>query len=207
MAQWLGWLAAIAFVARLVPQPVKLWRTGLPTGVSMLAVLSGVVTDVGWILYGVTSDHVQIWLVSVVALVPGIWTAVLMWPHRTRAALIGASLWLVLVVATLPLGAIGSVLAVSVVVNHGPQVWKVLRESDLSGIAVGTWGLAIVDATLWGSFGVLEGDRALIGYGVVLLACAIIVLGRVHWTARHRPTTPHPLPADVAEGLAYTPGP
>lgn len=209
LAQWIGWLAAFAFFARIVPQPVKLFRTGLPHGVSPLSALNNVVTDVGWVLYGVVSVTTQVWLTAVVALVPGVWTVMLLRRQCTRTQVLLSTTWLVIVMVTLPLGWLGAVLGVSVVVNHGPQAWTVLRERDLRGVSVATWALAIADATLWGGFGVLEDDRALMGYGAVLMAVAVLVLGRVWWTGRTAPAgdAVEPSPAGHDEGLAYTPGP
>lgn len=206
-AQWLGWIAALAFFARLVPQPVKLFRTGVPHGVSPLAVLNNIVTDVGWIMYGTVSGTTQVWLTALVALVPGLWTAALLRREVRVHHALTASVWLVIVMVTLPLGLLGSVLGVSVVVNHGPQVWTVIRQHNLLGVSVLTWSIAIADATLWGGFGVLREDPALIGYGVVLLSVAIIVLGRVWWTSRHDGLTPGDEPDTDDEALAYTPGP
>ncbi len=206
LAQWIGWLAAAAFFARLLPQPLKLWRTGLPQGVSALAALNNVVTDVGWLLYGVASSTTQVWLTASVALVPGIWTVVLLRSHTTTRQVALAGVWLGVVGITLPLGLVGGVLAVSVLVNHGPQVWTVLREDDLSGVAVTTWRLAILDATLWGLFGAIgdEVDGALVGYGVVLLLTAIVVLVRVAVSGGQSAGSQ---PAGSPEHVTYTPGP
>lgn len=205
LAQWIGWAAAIAFFARIVPQPVKLFRTGVPDGVSPLAALNNVVTDLGWALYGIVSVTTQVWLTAVVALVPGVWTVLLLRRECTRVQVLLASTWLVIVMAMFPLDHLDVVLGVSVVVNHGPQVWTVLRESDLRGISVATWCLAIADATLWGGFGVLEDDLALVGYGAVLMTAAVIVLARVWWTSRS--ASSGPTPDHLDGGLAYTPAP
>jgi len=81
-------------------------------------------------------------------------------------------------------GLLGAALALGVLVTAGPQVWRALRRSDLRGIAVATWVVAVADALSWGTYGVVIGDRALEGYGAVLLASAAIVLCRVAWTQR-----------------------
>ena len=75
-----------------------------------------------------------------------------------------------------------AVLAAGVLVTQGPQVVKSVRESDLSGIAPATWWISVLDAATWGAYGVAIGDAALMGYGVVLMRSAAIVLGRIHWT-------------------------
>ncbi len=210
LAQIIGWLAVAAFFARLLPQPLKLWRTGVPHGVSPVAVLNGLVSDLGWVLYGLGTGVLQVWLTAAVALVPCVWTAVLLRGVTTRRHVGIALVWLAVVLGTMPLGLLGAVLGVSVVVNHGPQVLLVLRQHDLRGVSAATWGLAIADATLWGCFGLLSPgvDLALVGYGTVLLTAALIVLGRVWWTSRSPLPDPEvELPAAVLEGLAYTPAP
>ena len=93
--------------------------------------------------------------------------------RRTKQAAVAAAL-----------GVLGLALAGTVLVTTGPQVRRVLREHDLSGIAPATWWVAIVDAVTWGAYGWAISDAALIGYFVALLAAAVIVLIRLAWTRR-----------------------
>jgi hypothetical protein len=83
-------------------------------------------------------------------------------------------------------GLIGVALGLGVLTTAGPQVWRAIRQSDLRGIAPATWFVAIADALSWGAYGVALGDRALEGYGLVLLTSALIVLVRVAWTRRYQ---------------------
>lgn len=39
--------------------------------------------------------------------------------------------------------------------------------------------IAVIDALAWGSYGLVVGDAALQGYGVVLLACATAILAKL----------------------------
>ena len=80
----LGVLASIAFFARLTPQPIRLWRTGVPDGVSPMAAMNAALSDIGWILYGLAAGLVPVWLTAVVALVPGVWTVWLLRREATR---------------------------------------------------------------------------------------------------------------------------
>ena len=48
----LGLLASGVFLVRLLPQPVRLARTGVASGVSPLAALNSMLTMVAWVAYG-----------------------------------------------------------------------------------------------------------------------------------------------------------
>ena len=175
----LGWLASILFISRLLPQPLRLVRTGLPDGVSPLAAINAVISEAAWLLYGLEAGLVPVWAVSFAALVPGVWTVVLLRHQVRRGDLARASLWLAVIVAAWFAGRLGVVLGVSVLVSIGPQVWTAIRSPDLRGLSLFTWLLAIGDALLWGAYGLVVGDGALLGYAAVLLTGAAIVIVRM----------------------------
>jgi uncharacterized protein with PQ loop repeat len=183
-ADVLGWIASIAFFARLFPQPVRLARTGVPDGVSPLGALNAAVSDIGWILYGVGAALVPVWGTAAVALVPGIWTVVLLRRSTGRRDVVGGLVWLAVILLAWRTGAMVTILGLSVLVNQGPMVWTALRQNRLDGIAPMTWMLALADASLWGLYGVAVGDAALMGYGLVLFTSAVVILARVWWTRR-----------------------
>lgn len=183
-ADVLGWIASIAFFARLFPQPVRLARTGVPDGVSPLGALNAAVSDIGWILYGVGAALVPVWGTAAVALVPGIWTVALLRRSTSRRDVVGGLVWLAVILLAWRTGAMVTILGLSVLVNQGPMVWTALRQDRLHGIAPMTWMLALADASLWGLYGVAVGDAALMGYGVVLFTSAVVILARVWWTRR-----------------------
>ena len=175
----LGWLASILFISRLLPQPVRLVRTGLPEGVSPLAAMNAVIAETAWLVYGLQSGLVPVWAVSVAALVPGIWTIVLLRHQIRRHHLVRAGLWLVVIALAWVGGVLGAVLGATVLVSVGPQVWTAIREQDLRGLSVFTWLLALGDALLWGAYGLAVDDAALLGYAAVLFISAVIVLVRM----------------------------
>lgn len=150
-------------------------------GVSAMAALTMVVSVCAWLIYGVIAGLLVVWVVSVVALVPAVWTVALL---RRQVGIPDAAAALAMaavIVAAGITGTLAGVLAGSVLVTSGPQVWKAVRQRDLSGIAPATWRIAIADALSWGAYGFVIHDPALQGYCVVLLASAIIVLGRLRW--------------------------
>ena len=180
----LALVASTVFLVRLLPQPIRLARSGVATGVSAAAALNAVVSAVAWIAYGTVRGFPVVWGVSVLALLPCTWQALLLRRHVTRRDLISVAAFVAALLAAAALGVLGMALAGSVLVTTGPQVRRVLREHDLSGIAPTTWWVAIVDAVTWGVYGWAVRDDALIGYFLVLLAAAAIVLARLAWTSR-----------------------
>ena len=190
----LGWIASAVILARLLPQPVRLVRTGVAAGVSPLAALNAVITTIGWAVYGLSADLPIVWIVSVVALVPSLWTVVLLVPRTTRRDVLSASLWAATLLAAGAIGIGGAAMSLGVVVSQGPAVVRAVRESDLSGVAPATWWLSLLDAVTWGAYGIAVADGALMGYGVVLATASVIVLARIAWTRGHGRTEAHPDP-------------
>ncbi len=180
----IGWVASAVFLCRLLPQPIRLARTGVPDGVSPLAMMNAALSDIGWVLYGLSAGLAPVWVVALLALPPGIWTIVLLRTRITRRDVLGASAWLAVIVIAWATGGLVALLGMSVLVNQGPQVWAAVRSNELDGIATTTWFIALADASLWGGYGVASGDVALMSYGVVLFASASVILGRVWWTRR-----------------------
>lgn len=184
VATVVGWVGTLLFVVRLLPQPLKLRRTGDAAGVSATAVTNATVSDAGWFFHGVTHGLPPVWFASLVAVPLDLWT---LWHLRSRVgvrALASGALWgVVLAVAAIGGGrvAFGVALGASVVVNHAPQVWSALRSHSLSGISPATWWFGLTDALLWGGYGLAERDAALIAYGLVLGAASVTVLSALWW--------------------------
>ena len=179
--------ASVVFLIRLLPQPIRLARSGVAAGVSSAAALNAVVSACAWIAYGLVQGLPVVWGVSVLALIPCTWQAVLLRRQVTRRDLAAVGAFVGALAVAAALGVLGVALAGTVLVTTGPQVRRVLRDHDLSGIAPATWWVAVVDAVTWGAYGWAVSDAALIGYFVALLAAAVIVLGRLAWTKRTHP--------------------
>jgi uncharacterized protein with PQ loop repeat len=176
--------ASVVFLIRLLPQPIRLARSGVADGVAPVSALNAVVSAVAWIAYGLVQGLPVVWGVSVLALIPCTWQAVLLRREVTRRDLAAAGGFVGALVVAAALGVLGLALAGTVLVTTGPQVRRVLRDHDLSGVAPATWWVAIVDAAAWGAYGWVLSDAALIGYFVALTAASIIVLARLAWTSR-----------------------
>lgn len=177
--------ASVVFLIRLLPQPIRLARSGVAAGVSSAAALNACVSAAAWIAYGASQGLPVVWGVSVLALIPSTWQAVLLRRQVTRRDLAAVGGFVAALLVAAALGVLGVALAGTVLVTTGPQVRRVLREHDLSGVAPATWWVAVVDAVTWGAYGWAVSDAALIGYFVALLAAAVIVLSRLAWTSRN----------------------
>ena len=182
-------VASAIFLARLIPQPLRLAKTGVPDGVSPLSALNGVTACVAWIAYGLMIGVVPVWSVSVLALVPSVWTAWLLRREIDAAAAAAAGAWVGVLALAAATGTFGAVLGLCVIVTQGPQVARAVREHDLSGISTTTWRIAVFDALAYGAYGLAIDDTALLGYAVVLTACAAIVLTRI-WQTGDAETEP-----------------
>jgi len=178
----LGLLASVVYLSRLLPQPIRLARTGLPEGISTVAAMNAVISDAAWIAYGLQAGLLPVWLVALVGVVPGVWTVVLLRREVDRGDLVRSGAWLAVVVVAALVGGLGVILAASVLVNVGPQVWTALRSNDLRGLSAFTWVLAIGDGLLWGAYGWVVADVALLAYAGVLVTGALIVLLRMAMT-------------------------
>ena len=188
-ATLLAVVASGIFLVRLLPQPIRLYRTGLAAGVSPLAAINSVVITGAWLTYGLSTGIFAVWAVSVVALIPGVWMIVLLARRVSPTDALWASCLLGALLAAAAAGVLAGSLAAGVLVSSGPQVWRALRHDDLRGIAPATWWVAVGDAVSWGAYGFVVHDAALKGYAAVLLASAVTVLLRLQWVKTVKATT------------------
>ncbi len=189
-----GWLAGVIFVSRLIPQPLKIWQTGERAGVSWLALANGIVSTGGWFAYGLMVDRPVLWVPSLVALVPEVVVLLLLGirPPDRRSFLAWLA-WASAVGIAWPIAGevgLGTVIAFGVVVGVVPAVVAALRTDRPTGIAVRTWQIALLDAVLWGTYGIATNEPLTTFYGIVLTAGATIILVRVSRLTRASAATP-----------------
>ena len=200
----LGWLAVLLTFLRLGSQPWHNLRSRQVEGLSAAAVGNNLVSDVGWLWYGLSVGLAPVWVVAVVLVPVNVLT---LWVARSRidrTAVLSTTLWSVALVGAWALGGapgLGAVLVVSVAVILFPQVVAVLRLDRLGGLSLVTMALALADAGAWGAFGALTGDTTLVVYGLVLAAGTGIITCRVLATRPARRVAP---PAAPPAGDAYT---
>lgn len=183
----LGWVAVALTFLRLGSQPWHNLRSGRVDGLSAAAVGNNLVSDLGWLTYGLAVGLAPVWVVAV-ALTPV--NLLTLWVARSRLngrSVLATGAWSAALVGSWFIGGapgLGAVLVVSVVVILVPQVTAVLRLSRLDGLSLVTMGLAVAEAVAWGGYGLLTGDLTLMLYGVVLTVGAGIITWRLVTTRR-----------------------
>lgn len=186
-------VAAVATVVAgvsLVPQIVKLIRTGDRAGVSPTWPAIGAVTNGAWTVYlGVQGLW---WATPSTALMTVFYGAVLYRLGRMGSPL-GAPVTrgLVLAAAYSAITAVGGwtalglVLGFSLVLQITPSIWTAYRTRVPSGIAAGTWWLAGFEGSLWGYYGWWYADLPIVIFAIVAVVGSTFMLARFYAT-RHR---------------------
>lgn len=182
--------ATVVAVVALVPQLVRLRRTGDASGVSLAWATIGAVTNVAWVAYMVSAE---LWAAlpsaAAMAVLYALLAVVIV---RTgvplRRPLLAAAAWgVVLLAVTVVAGwsVLGIVLGVAYAVQVAPSVWAAYRTWAPRGIAPATWACTLLESALWGLYGVAERDAALVLFAITGTTAAVAILAR--WAAtRHR---------------------
>ena len=187
-------LATITTLGFLIPQIVKLVRTGDSTGVSTSWPALGFVVNSGWFTYMIAQS---LWWSVVAPFGTAVAYAVTLWALRRTgrhllASYVRGAVWaivLIAVTATLGWDALGVALALSYGVMVTPALWTAYRTPDPSGLSPGTWALGVTEGFLWGIYGWHHADS-----GIMTFA-SIAVLGSSLMLARYFVTRPGPSPA------------
>jgi hypothetical protein len=166
----------------LGPQIARVMRSGDRSGLSATWAAFGLVTNAAWILY---LGSLGFWP-AVVAPTLAVGAYGIMLIALTRGSPIRDWVWasgsycgvLIVVGSSSRVEGLGMALVIAPLVQLTPAIVAAYRERCPTGIAPVTWGLAAAEAVLWGWYGWLVGDMALIGYGLVTGVGSMLVLGR-----------------------------
>lgn len=183
----LGWSAVALTFVRLSSQPWHNLRTRRIEGVSAAALANNLVSDLGWLVYGLAVGLAPVWVVAAIIIPVDVLALVVARSRADRWTVVSVTVWtLALAGAWLAAGTtgLGALLVVSVVVGIAPQVVAVLRLPRLPGLSMVTVVLGVADAVVWATYGLATGDLTLVLYGVVLLAGKSIIGWRVVATGR-----------------------
>ena len=183
-------------VLALVPQMLKLYRTGLVDGVSPTWAAFGIVTNVAWTAYLAQEG---LWLtVPATALVSVAYTMTFVLLIRSgvemSTAVVAGAVWGATLAGVAAIGgwpALGIVLGLSYAVQATPSVWAAYRTPAPRGIAPGTWAIALAEGLLWGYYGWWYTDVPLMLFAVVATAGSVAMLAR-YGATRHRWLEPVP---------------
>jgi uncharacterized protein with PQ loop repeat len=176
----------------LVPQIVRLARTGDPTGVSTTWPAIGLVSNAGWTLYLLSRE---LW-----AAIPSTVVMVVFYGLVLRAlARTGTRLdrswgrgatWAALLGIAAAIGGmrgLGLVLAWSYVVQIAPAVRAVYAVGRPTGVSVATWLLIAAEAGLWGFYGWWFDDLPVMIYAAVGVLGGLAIVVRMAAIRRSQP--------------------
>ena len=165
----------------LLPQIIRVVRSGDVAGVSPVWAGFGLVTNLAWVLYlGRNGIWGAVIAPGLAVLAYGITLGVIRGRGGPWAM---ASVAYAAVLAGLVAGAgmagIALFLVMAPVVQLAPAVAAAYRSRCPSGLSPATWALSVVEAGLWGVYGWMVADPALVGYGVVTSGGSLLVLVRL----------------------------
>ncbi len=176
-------VATVAGAGMIVPQVVRLHRTGLTDGVSPVWVGVGIAMNLWWLAYATALELWGLVPVSVGGITLYATLAVQLRRIEGRSAetavarghLIGLLPLAGLVVGGWP-GA-GLVIGLLYGAVFAPAVLDALRAASVAGVSTATWLLAWIEAAVWVVYGLAEADLTLVfgGTGGTLMATIILV--------------------------------
>ena len=186
--------ATTASVALLIPQIVKLVRTGDSAGVSSVWPSLGFVSNIGWLSYMVSQGF---WIATLAPLAATITYAVTLRAlaatgRAMRASYVNGLAWGALLVVIGLVGGwitLGVVLGLTYGVQLAPAVVSAYRTANPSGIAAGTWWIGLVEALLWGYFGLFHRNPGILTFAAVALVGTVAILFRYYWTRSLSPSS------------------
>ena len=184
-------VATLVSMACTWPQLARVRRTGDIAGVSATAAALTVSSELGWTLYlggeglWAAVPEGMFTIGANVALVAALNRS----GASTRTAVVAAASWLAVLFGARWLGgpnAIAVLLGFAYVVQLTPAVVKAWRTWRPSGISTGTWMLYLIEAVLWGTYGLARDDPPLIVLGILGVVESTAILVRLFVTRTRR---------------------
>lgn len=192
----LDWVAEAAGAAALVvtavavlPQIARIVRVRSTAGVSPVWAMLGVVSTGAWVAY--TGARGLWWATVADALSCLAYTAtvVVLARNGVRPRYLAGMLWLSVFVLGFIAGGLsglGVVLAFAFLVQVGPSIWTAYRTTDLLGASLGTWLLTLTEGVLWGFYGFVKSDLAVVAFGSLAVCASLLMVLRIRWWATRR---------------------
>ena len=177
----LGGLATALAAVFLIPQISRLMVSRDASGVSMTWALIGVVTNISWVGYLVVQ---RLWVPALAPMLAAGMYGFLVYvigrtgAERRWAISLMYSGALIAVASVGGTSTLGAILAVTPVVHIAPELVAVFRHPRPNGVSPSSWALSAAEALCWGAYGILIGDGALVGYGLVTSIGSVLILGR-----------------------------
>lgn len=184
-----GWVGGVLLVARMIPQSIRIRRSGTHAGVSRTGLWCWLGNDIGWLSYGLSSGLAP--LIASSAALAALDVILLLQTRaggRARDERYGMLWALVMTI----LAATGSSLLTAALVAASfagtvPHAVASVRNTDLSGISPLTWVLAGLDGILWLAYGIAREDGPVTLYASLTMGTAAVILARIYgWHKRRR---------------------
>ena len=189
-ANLVGIVATAVTFVQILPQIVRLIRTGRVEGVSSAWAAVGATINLGWLAY-VIEGRFWVTIPSIIVAIVSFLLALYLL-HRNgapiRAGLVmSGAIALACVVIQQAAGwtVLGTVLGLSNGLYLGPSVLAAWRSHTPVGVSPLAWMLTVLEGLKWGFYGVLVEATPIIVYGSTAILLALLVLLRL-WTARDR---------------------
>lgn len=186
----LGSIGTLIGLVRAVPQLLRLLRARGAFGVSVDTAGTSSIVSFGWAAYGLITGQPYVSLATGSSgVIFAIITFVALRFGRDVREFKIAPLWFtVLVLSGFIFGktGLGGVLAISALVSNIPQVRVAYRESNLTGLSLGTWLLSLSDGLIWGVYALLQNDLSIMAYGLFQVTTSALIAARILSQKAHK---------------------
>lgn len=182
-------VATILGVTALIPQIVKLVRTGDAAGISGTWPAIGLVSNAAWSAYLIQAG---LWPASISTSSMIGFYALVLWGLRRagaplrRPAVRGVVWGAVLGMITAGAGwfVLGTVLGFSQFIQMAPAIWTAYGTDIPSGISAVTWWISGIEGMLWGYYGWYHGDVPVMIFAATFVTTAGLMLARYYAVVR-----------------------
>lgn len=167
-------------VTRAMPQLVRLLRARHAYGVSVDTAATSMLVSFGWAAYGMlTSQSAIIFASSASATIFALITLSALRFGRQMRELRIAPVWFVVLLLMGGFGgAVGLSIAlpISVLAANIPQILVAYKEGNLTDLSLGTWLLALTEGLIWGGYGIVQKDIAVLVNNTFLVITSTIII-------------------------------
>jgi uncharacterized protein with PQ loop repeat len=194
MAELLAGVGTVLAVVFLVPQIVRVLIGRDVRGLSPSWASFGVLTNLAWVAYLASRG---LWPAITAPFLALAGYTVTLWLVASKAAdkawvraSVAYETLLLAIVFLWGWAGLGVALALTPAIQLTPAVLAAYRSARPEGLSPMTWALMVVEAVMWGGYGWLTADIALIGYGAVTAIGSGLVVGRSLLTRPSASPTP-----------------
>ena len=190
LAFWVALVANGVTFVQIMPQIVRLLRTGRTEGVSPAWAAVGMTINLGWLTY-VVENEFWVTIPSIIAAIVSFGLALYLLYRNGADVRLGLLMTVPIALASVGIQmaagwtVLGTVLGLSNALYLGPSVVAAWRAHVPVGVSPVTWWLTVLEGLKWGFYGVLVAAVPIMVYGSTAILLAALVLLRL-WVTRDR---------------------